>query len=120
MITNEDGTRQEVLKRLAAIENGIYEVRKPFLKWFTVNNGWICVSRDKQGLTSLMWTSHEDHHVIRLGAPSRIVDITPDGRLRGFYETALSLWLKWGYGQGTKKDYENGIKFCMRLNKYLK
>ena len=28
--------------------------------------------------------------------------------LDGFYETNLSLWLKWGYGRGKEQDRQRG------------
>jgi len=78
-------------------------------KWYQVRRrgGWLSVERD-EGTTTVMWTSGKTTHCPFAG-PAQCVDIDADGRLEAYYETTLSLWMKWGPGRGGAADHRRGL-----------
>ena len=40
------------------------------------------------------------------------ITFSPDGKLINYMESVRTMWIKWGYGRGTEKEYNRGIEFA--------
>jgi hypothetical protein len=111
---------------LAELEDGDYEVTVPKTPWWKFFNvpteraGWLSVTRGKNNNISIMWTTHKDHHwPMSTFGPALSITFTPDGTLVNYMESALSMWIKWGYGRGTEKEYNKAIEFINWIHQKL-
>lgn len=91
---------------LSAIETGKYQVAPWWQFW--KRGGWIEVERVGKGETSLMWTSNRDYHLPL--TPATAIDIDASGNMVAYYESAITMWLKWGYGKGGEIERQRGLR----------
>lgn len=106
------------LKPLTEVPVGKYPCRKWWQFWKT--GGWLSVQIDDDcGTTSVYWTSDEDSHFQMLFGPAFVVDVSKDGELTAFYETAITLWMRWGYGKRDPKQYERGMDIANSMMQIL-
>jgi hypothetical protein len=102
---------------LARVPPGGYcvDVKRPWWRWWqpAERGGWLTVEREKNGDTSVMWTTNKDTHWPhgRWGC-ARSVTLGPDGALVAYFEGALSMWIKWGYGRGGDAELHRAIDFA--------
>jgi hypothetical protein len=102
---------------LSSLQAGLYECNsRPW--WRKIlkpreREGWIDVSHDKDQNISIMWTSDEDFHWPHgIFGPALSITFSPDGKLINYMESVRTMWIKWGYGRGTEKEYNRGIEFA--------
>lgn len=104
-----------LLQDIGAIDPGVYNVghRSWYKRWFTNNReGWLSLDVSPNGDLNLMWTSDKDTHDPRLGS-ALSVTFSPDGLLKLYMESALSMWIKWGAGKGTIADLKKAKAFIV-------
>lgn len=96
------------LHQLNDVPVGKYKCAKWYQLW--KRGGWLDVSKDaRRDLTVIMWTSGKTDHDPLFCGPATAVEIDKSGAMVGFYESALSMWLKWGYGRGKEQDRQRGL-----------
>lgn len=101
---------------LAQVKPGAYDLNIPHPWWRfkqqTERGGWLTVRRLDDGSTDVMWTTHSTYHWPhgRWGC-ARSLTIAKDGALIAYYESARSMWLKWGYGRGGESELQRAIDF---------
>ena len=80
--------------------------------WFCRHKdcGWLHVDKDRRGHVNVMWTSDEDGHSMLCGR-ARSITVDSGGKIVCYCESAISMWIKWGYGRGSEEDYENAVDF---------
>lgn len=88
------------------MDSGSYQVKGGWKFWN--KTGWIKLSRTPKGI-ELMWSSGKDTHFM-LSGPAVIVEITFTGELQAFWESAITMWPKWGYGKTDPKEYARGLE----------
>ena len=106
-----------LLAELANILPGTYcvDVRRPWWRWWQAaeRGGWLTVERNKTGHTSVMWTTDKDtHYPFGRWGRARSVTLTKNGDLVAYFESALSMWLKWGYGRGGDAEKRRALDFA--------
>lgn len=101
---------------LTTIPAGSYKCSKWFELWKP--RGWLAVERDGD-TTFVMWTSHKDYHCSFYGK-SIIVDVDKFGNLEAYYETAISLWLKWKKSDGANAMKEKALKRAKWMESVLR
>lgn len=116
VILNTLSERSNMLSDLAGIPGGQYSV--PWWKSLKYA-GWLTVEREKDGNTSVMWTTSKDTHNPHAGC-ARLVSIRPNGSLQVYCESAISMWIKWGYGRGNDDDLRTALEFAEWAQSYLK
>lgn len=94
---------------------GMYDICTllPFLKrlsWQT--HGWLSIERNNDE-TILFWTTGKDTHFMLDTAYS--INIKSDGMISIYMESAISMWIKWGYGRGTQIELKRALKRVDRL-----
>ncbi len=117
-----------VYVELANIPPGSYELKSelPWYRRFLSNEklGWLHVSVDnKDGDISVLWLTNRNSHLSLTNNPALAITLRADGKLLSYYESALSMWLKWGYGIGSDLDLIRAIRFsdwaqCKLVNKH--
>lgn len=114
-----------ILKALFDVPPGEYDLRHPHpLKRFWQENftnkrtGWLTVSKNERGQTDIMWTTHRTYHDALCGKAWNIT-ISKDGDLVCFMESAISMWITWGYGRGTDEDYKRGMAVARWMHSKL-
>lgn len=110
---------RNILLDLYNLEEDLYEIRTSFFKLFTFNNGWVSVEKsieDGIKVATLTKTSGK-YHDDSFSGNAYILDIREDGTLSDFYETHLTLWLKWSIS-GSHSDI-NELKRAMEVAKYF-
>ena len=106
-----------MLADLARVPPGAYcvDVKRPWWRWLqpAERGGWLTVEHEKNGDTSVMWTTDKDTHWPhgRWGC-ARSVTLGPDGALVAYFESALSMWIKWGYGRGGDAELRRALDFA--------
>lgn len=106
-----------MLAQLASVPPGAYDVNvpRPWWRWCQPAEcgGWLTVEREKNGDTSVMWTTDKDTHWPhgRWGC-ARSVTLGSDGALVAYFESALSMWIKWGYGRGGDAELRRALGFA--------
>lgn len=103
------------LPELLLVPVGIYHVTTPvkFLWFFTrvSDQGWMQVSVDERGERSFLWTSNKDYHWRFGDEPAKSITIDKSGTLICYMESAVSMWIKWGYDRGGEKELERANHF---------
>lgn len=103
------------LADLAQVLPGAYcvNVRRPWWRWWQPmeRGGWLTVARDEDGGTSVMWTTDKDTHWPYGHGGARAMSFKPDGTLVAYFESALSMWIKWGYGRGGDAELRRALDF---------
>lgn len=106
-----------MLADLARVQPGSYcvDVKRPWWRWRQPleRGGWLTVERDKNGGTFVMWTTDKETHwpYGRWGC-ARAVTLRTDGGMVAYFESALSMWIKWGYGRGGDAELRRAINFA--------
>lgn len=104
----------DMIAELSAVPPMVYDVNAPRSWWFPWRSrergGWLTVTHDKEGTTSVMWTSEKDSHQ-PFDGPALSVTINPSGELICYMESALSMWVKWGYGRGGDAELRRAVHF---------
>lgn len=106
-----------MLAELVSVPPGVYcvDVKRKWWRWWQPpeRGGYLTVEREKNGGTSVMWTTDKDTHwpYGRWGC-SRLVKLGPDGALVAYFESALSMWIKWGYGRGSDVELSRALDFA--------
>jgi hypothetical protein len=60
-----------------------------------------------------MWTTHKDtHYPLSRWGCARSVTLRPDGELVAYFESALTMWIKWGYGRGGEPELKRAMEFA--------
>jgi hypothetical protein len=107
--------RSHMLSDLAGIPDGQYSVSW----WKSLEYaGWLTIDREKDGNTSVMWTTGKDTHNPLAGC-SRLVRIRPNGSLQVYFESAITMWITWGYGRGNDDDLRTALEFAEWAQSYL-
>ena len=107
---------RQQLTDLLAVPPGSYKVRAPW--WdLTARRGWLAVEKDNDGV-SIMWTTSKETHNALSTAFS--VDITPEGILRCYMESAWTMHIVWGYGYGDEEDYQTAVDGVQWMHEKLK
>lgn len=114
----------EATAALAQVPPGCYDMNVPRPWWRlwqqAERGGWLTVERDKDGGTSVMWTTDRDTHwPYGPWGKARSVSIKPDGTLVAYFESALSMWIKWGYGRGGEPELSRAMDFAEWAHKRL-
>lgn len=99
---------QTVIGELYAVEQGVYRA---------TNGGFLTVAREKDEITSVAWTSGRDSHNPFKGS-SECVYIS-NREIVAYFVSALSVWLKWGYGRGKESDFEAAKSFASKAHNQL-
>lgn len=103
------------LPELLLVPVGIYHIATPvkFLWFFTrvSDQGWVQVSVDERGERSFLWTSNKDYHWRFGNEPAKSITIDKSGTLICYMESAVSMWIKWGYDRGGEKELERANHF---------
>ena len=89
------------LHYLTEVPAGLYRL-SPWWKFWGFW-GWLDVSRDDRGQTTLVWTSGRHTHNA-LGAPAWALTVSSKGDLLAYYESVINMWMKWGYGRGSEQE----------------
>lgn len=102
---------------LATVPSGSYKVKNP---WWDINarGGWLSVTHERDGNRSIMWTTGREQHCAHSTAFS--IDFTPEGVLKCYMESALSMHIKWGYGRGGDKEYATAVEAVAWIHEKLK
>jgi len=106
-----------ILAQLARVPPGAYDVnvRRSWWRWWQPKErgGWLTVSRDDEGRTDVMWTSEKDTHwpYGEFGC-ARSVMLGANGTLVAYFESALSMRIKWGYGRGDDAQLGRAMDFA--------
>lgn len=114
-----------IFAELARVPPGAYcvDVKRPWWHWWqpSERGGWLTVERWKDGSTSVMWTTDKDTHW-RHGpwGCARSVTLGPDGALEAYFESALSMWIKWGYGRGGDAELRDALDFAAWAHRRLR
>lgn len=101
---------------LAGVKPGAYcvDVKRPLWRFWqpTERGGWLTVERERSG-TSVMWTTDKNSHwpIGRWGC-ARSVLLSDTGALLAYYESALTMWLKWGFGRGGSAELRRALDFA--------
>ena len=88
------------------MDPGFYQVNGWWKFW--QRTGWIKMER-KPDAIELMWTSSKYTHNLLCG-PAVVINIKLTGHLNVFMETAVTLWIKWGYDKQDPKEYARGVE----------
>lgn len=113
------------LLELARVPPGSYKVNVNRPWWHlwkpSERGGWLTVERDMDGCTSVMWTTDKDSHQRhgRWGC-ARSISLTHDGTLVAYFESALSMWIKWGYGRGSEIELRRAMEFAAWAHRHLR
>lgn len=103
------------LPELLLVPVGIYHITTlvKFLWFFTrvSDQGWVQVSVDERGERSFLWTSNKDYHWRFGNEPAKSITIDKSGTLICYMESAVSMWIKWGYDRGGEKELERANHF---------
>ena len=104
-----------MFRDLAGTPPGEYRVnqsRKWWKAWERERLGWLTVSRDGDGSTNVMWTTDRSTHwpFSKFG-PALSLTITATGGITCYMESAISMWIKWGYGRGGESELQRAIDF---------
>ena len=103
------------LPELLLVPVGIYHITTPekFLWFFTrvSDQGWVEVSVEERGERSFLWTSNKDYHWRFGNEPAKSITIDKSGTLICYMESAVSMWIKWGYDRGGEKELERANHF---------
>ncbi len=107
----------EMLAELAKVPPGQYcieEKRSGYHFWRrSERGGWLTVEAVENNNTSIMWTTHKDHHWRYEGnGPAMCVTISPAGVLAAYLESAITMWIKWGYGRGGEEELSRALTFA--------
>lgn len=105
-----------VYVELANMPPGSYKLKSqlPWYRRFLSNEklGWLHVSVDnKDGDISVLWLTNRNSHLSLTNDPALAITLRADGKLLSYYESALSMWLKWGYGIGSDIELIRAIRF---------
>ena len=109
------------LAELAAVSPGSYEIVnswRSIFKWKSERSGWLSVDLCKDGDISIMWTTDKDFHYA-LFARAFSVTIKSDGRLVNYMESALSMWIKWGYERGGIEELQTALNTAKWMHSKL-
>lgn len=114
--------RPNLLLDLLLIKEGCYDARKKRPWWHfwptKCRGGWLTVECGSDGGKSIMWTTHKHtHHPY---TPALSISISSDGRIKCYMESAISMWIKWGYGIGTNAELTKAINFAEWAHKRLR
>lgn len=115
---------------LTKIKPGDYRIseRKTYWKFFTkfVQLGWLSVTHEVSPITNqmrvgIMWTTDRYTHdpLTEMGPAKCIYLSRGTGELECYMESAIFMWIKWGYGRGGDEDLQRAIKFADWCKKYL-
>jgi hypothetical protein len=108
---------ENFLSELEKIPDGCYNmgINRPwYLKLFPSKEreGWLTVSRPKPNTVSIMWTTDKDtHYPFTKFGKARDILIT-NGQIYLYFESALSMWIKYGCGRGGEKELNTAIKYA--------
>lgn len=106
-----------MLRGLYLVPPGSYNVninRSWWRRWRRVEQGgWLTVERAEDGLVSVMWTTDKDSHwPYGEWGCAKSVSLKADGTLVSYFESAVTMWLKWGYGGGGDAELRKAMDFC--------
>ena len=84
------------------------------LHWIPISevpppSGKLLLINQKLGVAMLGNYTHWPHG--RWGC-ARSVTLGPDGALVAYFESALSMWIKWGYGRGGDAELHRAMDFA--------
>lgn len=111
------------LPELLLVPVGIYHITtsEKFLWFFTreIDQGWVDVRVDESGERSFLWTSNKDYHWRFGNEPAKSITINTNGRVVCYMESAISMWIKWGYGKGSEEELKRANHFAQWLAYHL-
>jgi hypothetical protein len=107
----------QMLAELAGVAPGAYCVdsQRSWIRFWAAEGrcGWLTVTRDDNGNSSVMWTTNKDtHYPLGRWGCARSVTLRPDGVLVAYFESALTMWIKWGYGRGGEAEFNRAMEFA--------
>jgi hypothetical protein len=109
-VSDEDllGYADAWLKELYWIPEGSYKVNNGLFS-LGKRKGWLAVDRDANGCTNIMWTTGRDTHQ-RLDGRAFSITVNPQGRLKYYFESAITMHIAWGQGRGNRDDLFRGLE----------
>jgi hypothetical protein len=110
---------------LVSMSAGSYKVAasKPWWKWWLPckRAGWLTLTKYSDGCASVLWTTDQHSHYPHGNCgPAKAVLLAANGDLIAYFESAISMWVKWGYGRGGDAELSRAIEFAdwaMRVDK---
>lgn len=111
LLSDEDllGYADAWLKELHDIPTGSYKVKNGLLS-LGKRKGWLAVDHDAGGCTNIMWTTGRDTHQRLDGRRAFSITVDPTGRLKSYFESAITMHMVWGYGRGKQNDLLRGLE----------
>lgn len=106
-----------MLAELASVKPGSYcmGVKRPWWRWWqpVQRGGWLTVDRYQNGNTSVMLTSGKGiHWPFEQWECAQSFVLRPDGELVAYLESALGMWIKWGFGYGDEAELRKALDFA--------
>lgn len=106
---------QKILRDLLTVEVGHYDCRFSLFKriFSSSRQGWVTVENGKS-CKDFMWTTERDTHWSL--TPAFSIGIASDGSLHSFFESALTMHIKWHHVfhgsqdyRGTQEEFERAM-----------